>query len=415
MVLVILPVLVMLNACQKDDTPEINQENEAFYKEMKDWYFWTDKIPEINPSSYPSIFDVLEAIRYREVDRWSFIADWDELIAYISNTEFIGYGFGFLWDNEEKLRISHIYNTVPMHELGVRRGWIIEAINGTTINPGDNISAMLGEAEPGVSNTFRFIRPDGETVSLTLEKEVLSVNTVLHHEIIEVENIKTGYMVLQNFTGTTTQELKDIFQYFHQEQIDELILDMRYNGGGLTSVALQLASLIGGTELEGEPFAKYYYNTNKQDRNTIEYFTDEANSLGLDRLITICTGATASASEMVINGLRPYMDVVIVGANSYGKPMGADILQFNTIWAVAPITISVKNADDEGEFFDGLPVNVPANDGLAYDFGDPEEASLQHALSFIISGITKGEPVQEPLYRQPYQDMKGLRQWIGGY
>lgn len=414
--LAFLPLSVLLNSCNKEeDQPQLNEENEAFYEAMKEWYYWTDNIPNINPSSYSTIFDVLEAIVYKPLDRWSFIADWDEFYAYINNTEFVGYGVGFGRDNQGKTRINFIYNNVPMYDEGVRRGWILEAVNGNVITPETNISSLLGPNQPGVNNDFLFTASDGSEVSFSLEKEVLAVNTVLHHEVIEQGGLKVGYLVLQNFSGSTKQELADVFQFFSEEQIDDLILDLRYNGGGLTSVAQQLSSLIAGSELAGEPFARYYYNANKQDRNRTEFFTQEAGSLGLDRLVVIATGASASASEMVINGLKPYMDVYIVGSDTYGKPMGADVLRFNEVWAVAPITISVKNADDEGEFFDGIPADIPANDGLSFDFGDLEEPSLQQSLAFLTSGITKGEALQVPVYKQPWEELTGLRRWIGGF
>ncbi|MFW5706628.1 MAG: S41 family peptidase [Bacteroidota bacterium] len=404
----------VFSACGKDD-PDINQENEDFYTAMKEWYLWTDQIPNINPSSYPSIFEVLEAVRYQEMDRWSFIEDWDTFIAYISDAEFVGYGIGFMWDNEGILRVNLIYNNVPLYEKGVRRGWILDAVNGTTLSPSADVGALLGANQPGISNSFRFINPDGEVVNITEEKQVLSVNPVLHHEVIELEGMKVGYLVLQNFTQNATEQIEEIFTEFQAQGVDELILDMRYNGGGLTSVALQLASLIAGPAIAGEPFAKYYYNDNLQDRNRIELFTAAENSLALPRLVAITTGSTASASEMVINGLKPFIDVHVVGTDTYGKPVGADILQFNNIWAMVPITINIKNANDEGEYFSGLPADIPANDGITYDFGDTREASLQQALAFLQAGITKGEPVAAPLYRQPWEDMRGIQRWIGAY
>ncbi len=418
----VLPALVIILSfgltffsCQKDEEPEVNEENEAFYSAMKDWYFWTDRIPQINPSAYPSIFHVLEAIRYTELDRWSFIDDWDEFIAYISNSEFIGYGFGSRWDDQNNLRVTFVYNTVDMYEKGVRRSWILEAVNGINLTPSSSLNNLLGPNHPGVTNTFTFRKPDGTIEEMTVEKKVITMNTVLHYEVMDVEGLNIGYLVFQNFTGTSEGELKEVFQYFSENNIDELILDLRYNGGGLTSIARQLSSLIGGQDLAGEPFARYVYNANKSDRNQVVNFSSEANSLGLNRLVTIATRATASASEMVINGLKPYMDVYVVGTNTYGKPMGADILRFNEIWALVPITINITNADDEGNYFNGLPVDVPAPDGLAYDFGDMQEASLQQAVNFILTGSTKGMPVMEPVYKQPIDEMRGMRRWIGAH
>ena len=400
-----------LSACSKDDDdPEINEENIEFYEFMKDWYFWNENIPNINPSSYESIFDVLEAVRFLPLDRWSFIIEWQEFLAYFQESRFIGYGFGSSWDSNGNLRISFIHNAGELYQDGVRRGWIIEAINGTNVNQTMNITQMLGPNEEGVSNAFLFRKPDNTTVEITASKMEMVTNTVLHHEIKEIDNLKIGYMVLQSFREPTKKDLDSIFEDFYAAEIDELILDMRYNGGGLTNIATHLASLIGGPALTGQPFAKTVYNSNKQEQyNRTDNFSNPDNSLGLSHLVTITTRATASASEMIINGLRPYIDVYVVGNTSYGKPMGSNVFSYNDIWALAPITFKTKNANDEGDYFDGLPADIPAPDDLTRDFGDPEESSLQTALAFILTGSTKGAPVMEPQVKQPWDDMKGLR------
>jgi len=402
---------LFITACSKDDPePEINELNEDFYKFMKDWYYWNDNIPNINPSSYENIFDVLEAIRFRPLDRWSFITDWQEFLAYFQDSRFIGYGFGSSWDSSGRLRISFIHDAGELYQEGVRRGWIIESINGTAITQGVNVNQLLGPNEVGITNTFVFRKPDNSTSEMTVAKMEMVTNTVLHHEILEIENIKVGYMVLQSFRKPTEDEINNVFADFYAAGIDELILDMRYNGGGLTRIATQLASLIGGPALAGQPFAKTVYNANKKDEyNRTDSLLNLENSLGLSRLVTIATRATASASEMIINGLKPFIDVYIVGNTTYGKPMGANIFRYENTWALAPITFKTRNANDEGDYFDGLPVDITAPDDLSRDFGDPQETSLQTALAFILAGSTKGAPVMEPLVRQPWEDMRGLR------
>ncbi len=411
-ILIILIVLFALPfaSCKKEEEEPYNEDNELYYDFMKEWYFWTDEIPAINPSSYNSIFDVLEAVRYRELDRWSYIMDYQDFLAYFQDSRVVGYGFGSKFDSAGKLRIAYIFNTVDMYEAGVRRSWIIEAVNGVAVNPGMNVNQMLGANEVGVSNTFRFRTPEGEIEDITLQKKELVMNTVLHHEVIERSGIKVGYMVLQGFTTPTVEELQGVFAEFSLAGIDELILDMRYNGGGSVATAIHLTSMIGGPSLAGETFAKYRYNSNKGEQyNRVEEFISKDTDLQLNRLITIGTRATASASELVINSLRPFMDVHIVGDNTYGKPMGSNVFNFKEIYALAPITFALYNANDEGEYFDGLPVDVPAPDDLSRMFGDPDESSLQQALAFIEMGITKGMPVAEPLFRQPWEDMTGIR------
>ena len=406
-----------LSGCKKDDpTPDIRkEENEALYAGMKDWYYWNEQIPQINPSSYADVFAVLEAIRQRPLDRWSYITNLQEFLDFFQNSSFVGYGFGSSWDSMGKLRISFVYSSTQMYAQGVRRSWIIEAINGTSVVPGINVSALLGPNTEGVSNAFLFRKPDGNTTQLSFTKEKINMNTVLHHEIISAEDRKIGYMVLQGFTTPTATELTGVFNDFNEAGIDELILDMRYNGGGSTAIALKLSSMIAGPSLTGEPFAHYLYNSLKSaEHNRTDLFTNEANSLSLNRLVTITTGATASASEMVINGLRPFIDVHIVGSKTYGKPMGMNAFTLNN-WALVPITFKIANANNEGDYFNGLPANVPAPDDLTRMFGDPQESMLQAAIAFILSGSTKGEVVPETQVRQPWEDMQGLRRIIGAF
>jgi len=412
LLLLLVILLSIANGCKKDDLSdqERKKENKDFYEFMQDWYFWNDKIPVIKPANYPSLFDVLEAIRYRPTDRWSFILDYNEFLAYFMESKLIGYGFGTSWDSQGKLRVSFIHNTVELYEKGVRRSWIIESINGVNVNPGMSITQMLGPNNEGVTNAFRFRTPLDSVVEMSVQKKEIIANTVLHHEIFDYDGLIIGYMVLQSFREPTEAELNDVFSAFSAAGIQELILDMRYNGGGLVSVANKLASLIAGPSMANLPFVTFEYNANKaQEYNKTIKLENLENSLGLNRLITICTRGSASASELIINGLRPFIDVVIVGNTTYGKPMGANAFNYNDKYALVPITFKTKNANNEGDYFDGIPVDIPAPDDLSRDFGDPEEASLQIAMAFILSGISKGIQVTEPEIRQPWEDMKGLR------
>jgi len=412
LLLLLVVLLSINNGCKKENLndPETIQENKDFYEFMQDWYYWNNTIPAITPAKYPSVYEVLEAIRYKPLDRWSFITDWAEFVAYFQESRLIGYGFGSAWDSSGKLRVAFIHNTTDMYDSGVRRGWIIDKINGVSVTSSMNISQMLGANETGVSNTFTFIKPDNTSFELTLQKKDVFANTVLHHQIFEYPDLKIGYLVLQSFREPTEAELNEVFSEFSAAGVQELILDMRYNGGGLVSIATKLASMIAGPSLAGSPFVKYEYNANKaEERNTTVNLENVANSLSLNRLITICTRGSASASELMINGLRPFIDVTIVGNTTYGKPMGSNIFNYDNKYAFAPITFKTKNANNEGDYFGGITVDIPAPDDLTRNFGDPEEGSLQIALAYILSGITKTTPALQPEIRQPWEDMEGLR------
>ncbi len=142
----------------------------------------------------------------------------------------------------------------------------------------------------------------------------------------------------------------------------ELVLDLRYNGGGLVDVAVHLASLIGGTRTNGQVMLNYVHNDkigpvlNKTTR-----FTSPDEALNLQRLVVITTRSSASASELVINSLRPFIPVTVIGDTTYGKPVGQYGLRFCDK-VLYPVAFSIKNANLEGDFFDGIAVDCAAGD-----------------------------------------------------
>lgn len=419
LIVILLAGAILFSSCVKDEEDEDDTqrvvENEEFYNLMKEWYYWYEKIPEINPSLYKSPYEVLEAVRHEPLDRWSYITSKEEFDSYYLESKFIGYGFGSGWDQEGNLRVIFIFNTTDMYEEGVRRSWIIEKINGSTFQPGTNINQLLGDNEIGVTNTFVFRKPDGSEQEMTLEKKEVVMNTVLHKEVIETGSKKAGYVVFKGFTTPSFEELDEVVTLFNSEGINDLILDLRYNGGGQTNVANYLASIIGNQNVIDQPFAKYLYNDKKQEENFTDTFKLAEQNLSLDRLITITTRSTASASEMIINGLKPYMTVYLIGDDTYGKPMGMNAWYYGEEYAFVPVTFKIANADDEGDYFDGLQANSYVPDDITRLFGDPEESSLKEALNFIETGSFSMLPRKKSRFVQPYEQMKGLRAEIGAH
>ena len=409
--------LFIFPSCNKDsDEPAAIEENEALYELMNDYYYWNDELPELNPNVYESPYTLLEALRHRPLDRWSYISTYKEHQDYYVESKYIGHGFGSAWDGDGKLRITLVYAQTQIHEAGVRRGWILEAINGVSLQTTHNINQMVGENAVGVNNNFLFRKPDNTLVELSLQKQEVAMNNVLHVEVFERASRKIGYIVLNAFTEPTLVELQVAFAYLANEGIQELILDLRYNGGGQDYVANNLAGMIGGLKVAGKTFIKYEFNADLSSENFSYDFVEVDVQLDIDRLITICSNQTASASEVIINGLRPYMPVFTVGEKTYGKPMGMQVWNYSDEYMYVPITFKVKNANDEGDYFDGIEADILAIDDLKRNFGDPEEASLKQALAFIEQGlVAKALTEERPPYTQPWEQMSGFRAQIGVY
>ncbi|WP_050977549.1 S41 family peptidase [Nitritalea halalkaliphila] len=177
-------------------------------------------------------------------------------------------------------------------------------------------------------------------------------------------------------------------------------MDLRYNGGGFTSSAVELASHIGSNVSSNDIFFRNRYNSFleqfEQFQNVIANFTDAANNIGNqltnNRVYIITSNRTASSSELVINGLKPFMDVFLVGDVTEGKNVGSALLRDNqneaNNWGLLPIIFKSFNADDRSDYGEGfIPNRGPINEFMELPFqalGDPEEFLLRNTIDVIL-------------------------------
>ncbi len=378
---------IFLHSCSDD--PTVSDEeivNKYLYSAMQDIYLWYDKLPAVNPAYFSTPYELMEALRYKEVDRWSFVMTWHDYQQYFQEGKMIGHGFMISRDDDYNLRIAFVYPSATAYSKGVRRGWIIRRVNGVIASP-SNVMELLGASITSVENTIEFVDNDNISRTILLKKEELSINPVLHSEIINTGNKKIGYVVFQDFIEAANVKIDSVFNTFKQENIDDLILDMRYNGGGSVDVAVHLSSWLSGNTNADNTLIKFQHNDKNREHDTSFTIPYNGASLDLGRISFIGTSSTASASELIINGMIPYMDVNLVGTPTHGKPVGMYVLEFrNQDYAAFPVCFKYTNALDAGDFYDGLQPDILVNDDLTRDFGDPDEAMLKAAINYITSG-----------------------------
>lgn len=398
-------------SCEKDENPNLFA-NEQLLLTMENWYLWYDKMPDRDPENYPSPVELLNSLIYTELDRWSYITTKQELEAYYSAGEYIGFGIGLAFDSNNQLWITFVFDESPLKEYGVDRGWRIAAIDGTTPTP-ENTNSLLGPATVGVTKTFTLQNPDQETVTIGVTKGTLAMNTVLMDSVYTLESGKVGYFVLKGFITPTIDELNETFNHFLTEGVTDLIVDLRYNGGGSVTTATHLADLIAGNS-SGQVLGTYVHNDKHTADNESIIITQQANSLSLNRVVFITTRNSASASELVINGLFPHLEVTLVGDDTYGKPVGMYAFTSPSFdWAFVPICFKILNANGEGDYYDGIPVDIEATDGINYAFGDLNEPSLSAAIGYLGNGITVKSTA--PLKQMEYIKLKGFKEEVGAW
>ena len=420
---IFLLVVAGLVSCKKEPvtpsktsgTLDNTQINNQFYGLLKDWYLWYDKIPEVNPADYNEPGSLLDAVRYDSLDKWSYVTTQAEFNQYFNEGIFVGYGFRYGLYNDGSIRVVYLYKDSPLRDYGVKRGWKLLKVNGTTVNRNSDFVSLFGDNQAGVTNEFTFESPEGKQETFTAAKRQVKINTVLYADTVSAGNELAGHIVFEGFIGPSVPELDSAFQFFAGQHISDLILDMRYNGGGSLGVALYLSSLIAGNKVGSQVFAKLENNDKHTDQNEIMKLDSLPNLLNINRIFILTSRGTASASEMVVNCLKPYMDVKLIGDTTYGKPVGMYTFTMKgSDLAFVPICFRLLNADDQGNYFNGIPVDIPAMDDFALGFGDPKEAGFHAALYYIENGTAppvqqRGMINQKPLFNK----VKGLQFVIG--
>jgi carboxyl-terminal processing protease len=407
LLILFVPVLAFVFSCnpEAEDVAPVKTEDlvkQAIYDTMKEWYFWESLIPaSFNVSQFKTNREVLEALMNKDLDRWSYLTTKAEFDAAFTGQISGAHGFSFTFDQNEQLFVAFVFNEGPAGQDGWRRGWQIIEINGKPIaeyrNSNGSFSFNLGPNEVGISNTFKFRLPDGTETTRTIQKKSFQSNSVLHRDVYPVEGKKVGYLAYQSFratqglTPTRSQEIEDTFNFFQSQGINELVIDLRYNGGGSVAVTEQILNYLAPPGANGRVMYTNRHNSKKTSNNRSVNFSKNGN-LDLKRVIFITSRSSASASELVINCLTPYLDVVLIGDRTYGKPVGSfPLSRFNRNLSgnnveLVPITFAIANAQNRAEYFDGFPVNFAVGDDPTRNWGDPEERRLKAAMDFVRTG-----------------------------
>lgn len=425
-------LLFLAVACKDDDDNSNNQHvNDWILENMQAVYLWNDALPtKTNKSLDPS--DYFESLLY-DGDRFSWIQDnYQDLLNSLQGiSKEAGYEFALYRDgdtNNVLAQILYVKPNSPAAAAGLKRGDVFTQVNNTQITV-SNYQSLLSALGENHTLTYRALNVDTQkwadpaTVSLTTLQ--YQENPNYFHSIIETGEHKIGYYVYNFFaTGVGKgneydTEMESIINDFQTAGVTDLILDLRFNSGGSEVSALNLASLLGKNVDNTKIFMKKEYNDGVEqeilnDPNmgagalTINFRNKAANVGNLlqnNRLYILTGSRTASASELIINGLRPYMDVLLVGDTTYGKNVGSTSLykedDARNKWGIQPIIVKVYNSQNKSEYDGGFYPNIidPDNDLLLYPLGDTHERLLAKAIGHITGEGTIGRTgvVDRPL------------------
>uniref|UniRef100_UPI004047DCD3 S41 family peptidase n=1 Tax=Rheinheimera sp. TaxID=1869214 RepID=UPI004047DCD3 len=403
--LILISVLLTLSACgggSSDDTAtetaacQRTDINSRVFCALQRDYLWYRELPaDINPGAYSSPAAMLNAVAAPQ-DRYSFIMTRQEYEDRYVNASFFGYGFSSVRvDNNTALQIAYVYDDGSASLNGLRRGDKIIEIEGVSVaewlgrlDAGTATNDdVYGPNEAGVMRNFVWQKPDSTELAANFIKADVTTNTVLHRSVSTQGDKRVGYLVFNSFIALSETELEQAFAFFVAEGVDALVLDLRYNGGGLIRVANQLSTQIALNNVLGKVFVKYQYNDkNSRDNNTTLFSRGAGSSaLDLDQVFVLTTASSCSSSEIVINSLTPFVEVVQIGETSCGKPVGqqSDPIGDYVLFA---INFQTVNALDQGAYFDGLIPHCPVAPVISGDWGVSSDALYAEAINYITNG-----------------------------
>jgi C-terminal processing protease CtpA/Prc len=418
---------IALAGCAEEDPLDISgprsceqqDQNEWVYWLMQNYYLWNDEVPELDPGPYETSSDLVKDLR-GELDRWSRVSEKSTSDAFFKEGKFLGLGYKTSRNEDGELLITFIHGGSPAEEAGMKRGDRLDGLNGFSVAELDELSAwgdVTGPNEPGVPVKIEFSTPGIEgSEEAILVKSWIDIVTVPDVRVFDTSAGKIGYVNFMTFVQPSFGELDAAFDEFQADGIRSVVVDMRYNGGGLLSVAKHLASLLVGSENEGLVAYAVEYNELLETENRVYRLDELDNSLELEHVVFITTGRTLSASELVINMLRPYVEVHIIGEETGGKPVGSHSYDFCE-QVIFPISFRLVNSTGNADYFEGLAPDCLAEDDLQHELGDPSEKSLFTALHVIAEGECPTKTSDDPSGTKAYDpsEGEGLRRLIGSW
>jgi len=367
--------------------------NEWVNRNMQDYYLFADNVPVVNPANFANPSALMNALRFPGRDPFSGVSDAAVRQAFLEAGQSFGMGFRWSFDSEGNARILQVYEESPFGIAGINRGDTVTSINGEPwreIGGTPRFGELIGDVDNPLTNTWQVI--DGVTgaaSSVSLTASEFTVNTVIHTEVYTNPAFSgsTGYLVFDSFLRTSEAELDAAIADFANAGVTELVLDLRYNGGGFISIATRLASQIAGPDFDGDLLTIYEYNDEYTAQNFPLLLDATTPTLDLDRLVVLTTQGSASASELLINGLRPYMDVVVIGDATSGKPFISQSKQF---CGVALDAMEAEGFNASGvSVGSGIAADCFAQDDPSRDFGGGGleiEGMLLSALDYVVFG-----------------------------
>ena len=421
----------MCGACGEDRTPEFVEKTERcqwIHDVMSQWYLWCDEMPQVSDALYFGNPETFFKKLIVSKDKYSYIEMTGDATGTTSRainlSSSYGIDFALYVDPvigsqsapERMARVLYVLPQSPAEVAGIRRGDWITAVGGETLTTKNYQLLINGPATTFTTQVLNFDNTDslywepGRTVSLEASR-YLEDNPFYVDTLYQLQGRRIAYLMYNRFstgpnnTGNETQynsQMRSIFKRFKEQNPTDFILDLRYNPGGYLSCAQVLASLLAPESANGKIFCKLTFNDNLKNNATTEvYLFDKTLTgnagLSLPRIYIITSNLTASASESIINGLRPIMgdeNVILVGSRTEGKNVASLSFKSPYDYTLHPIVATVFNGNGESDYSNGFAPTYMVDElqyiSPLYPLGDVRESMLNTTLAAIFNYLPNG-------------------------
>lgn len=455
--------IFLIQGCQNDNDDVVQpiaahlEIQNFIWKGLNQYYLWQPEVPNLADNrfakqtdldaflvGYKVPQDLFNALRVNSsTDRFSCMVDDYETLEQSLQGTTKNSGLEFRLDryyNGSNKIFGYVYYIIPGSDAAtknIKRGDVFTGVNGTPLTVSNYESLLFGTNDTFTLNmadiTNSTITPNNKRVTLT--KTILEENPILVKKVISAGGKKIGYLMYNGFYSKYDTQLNDAFGYFKSEGVTDFVLDLRYNRGGSVNTATYLASMITG-QFNGKVFAKQQWNTKANayfestDPNGLRnFFTNKIgstpiNSLNMNKVYILTTGITASASELIINGLKPHITVVQIGTTTVGKNVGSITLYDsptfgsknknpNHKYAMQPIVLKIVNANGDGDYYNGINPTLELQETISTFgvLGNENEPLLKAAIGRITgSGKTiKQSPGKQFEFFKDSKSIDGIR------
>ena len=378
--------------------------------QLREWYLFPDTLPaSLDPTPYTTVSDYIDALtataRAQRKDRYfTYLTSIKSEDAFYASGSSAGFGFRLSLDaTGRRVFIAESFEGTPALSAGIDRGAEIIAIGTSTSDlrtvdsiiaaEGSNgVTNALGANTAGLTRVLRITDASG-TRNVSVAKADYSLTPVSSRygaQIINDGGQQVGYINLRTFISTADPALRSAFATFRAAGVTNVIVDVRYNGGGLVSIAELMTNLLGANRSTSDVIDYTTFRPEKSSNNVTAFFAPQPQSIAPTKIAFIGTGSTASASELVIAAQIPYLhsNAALIGTNTYGKPVGQialDRAACDDRFRV--IAFALQNANRQGAYYDGLAsimeASCQAGDDLSHPLGSPLESSTRAALDFL--------------------------------